>query len=422
MAGVQAVVAVWNPLQDLIGAGLSDAWAAKHGGSRSSFIMPQFLLWPLICVAPFFPFMLKLMGTWWLCTTALCLDHSFAAFFFIAMGGLWTDITKGEAERIKINRLEKILSWLAIPMIGIQYKAWTSAQEANDVTQFVRFATMLALGGFAMCVVSMWQLSQLESKALKEAEERNQGDSLESQQEKNLSITDFIKGIPRHKNFWCFVVMNVINEMQSQFMGEFGAIFLDINLRGVLGTDSRAMYLTMEQVLVAAVGILITFVAQQYGCYSVYLYATLLKFVLGLPLVLFTPVGYVCAAYHMLVIVCNSATSMFFIIMVANLVDEYRNMQGWNASAASVTGLFWGTHALIAKPIDCLGPVLGTYMLQGAGWTGAAMKGTVTAEAQLAAWRLVIGFPVACGAIQLTAWYFYDLHGEKLQKIQGSGH
>eukprot|EP00747_Dinoflagellata_sp_TGD_P209278 gnl/TRDRNA2_/TRDRNA2_82671_c0_seq1.p1 gnl/TRDRNA2_/TRDRNA2_82671_c0~~gnl/TRDRNA2_/TRDRNA2_82671_c0_seq1.p1 ORF type:complete len:382 (+),score=37.00 gnl/TRDRNA2_/TRDRNA2_82671_c0_seq1:165-1148(+) len=298
MASVQAVVAVWNPIQDLIGAVLSDSWAAKQGGSRSGFIMPQILIWPLICVAVFFPVMLKLMGAWWLCTVASCLDHSFFAFFCIAMGGMWTDITKGEAERIKINRLEKIFTYITLPLIGIQYKAWTSAQNANDVTQFAHFAVVLALCGMVVCIISMCQLSQVESKAVRKAQKGNNKDTLLGQPENKLPIMEFINTIPQHKNFWCFVVMNVINEMHSQFMAEFGAILVDINLRGVLDTNSRAAFLTVQQCLVGIVGFLITFGAQQYGCYSVVLVAIAIKFSIGLVLLFVPPAGSVCAAYH----------------------------------------------------------------------------------------------------------------------------
>ena len=41
----------------------------------------------------------------------------------------------------------------------------------------------------------------------------------------------------------------------------------------------------------------------------------------------------------------------------------------------------------------------------------------MTAEALAAAYRLVCLLPLGCGVLQLAAWRFFDLHGEKLQKL-----
>lgn len=89
------------------------------------------------------------------------------------------------------------------------------------------------------------------------------------------------------------------------------------------------------------------------------------------------------------------------------------------AGAASVVSLFWGLHALLAKPIDSLAPVVGTWVFERAGWTGDRMRGEVTAEALDAAYYLTVGLPVCCGAIQLWALRKFTLHGERLRVVQG---
>jgi len=413
MGSVQTVFGIWNPINDLIGAWLSDGWAAGHGGSRVGFIAPQLVAWPIFCVLPFWPIMFHLLGAFWLSTGSLSIEDTFFSFVMIAMGGLWTDITQGESERIKINRLEKILGWIAMPMISINYRMWSEAQASNRISDFARFYSVVAVAGMGISLVALWQLIPIEKKGLSDRQTASQEEQI------SLNVMDFIKSLPRNKNLWCFVVMNVLNEMQQQFMGEFAAIFTDINLREVVNVDTRAIYLTAEAFCVSASVLLCSFAAQRYGVYAVYLYSTLIKFIVGLVILPFTPNGYVCAAYHLLANICTGSALAFFMIIVGNLVDEYRLMQGSSRSVASVTGLFWGLHALIAKPMDSLGPVICTYVLEGAGWIGDAMKGPVTAEAKLAAWHLVIGFPVACGAVQLAAWYFYDLRGAKLREIQG---
>jgi len=78
--------------------------------------------------------------------------------------------------------------------------------------------------------------------------------------------------------------------------------------------------------------------------------------------------------YHLLSEICTSIAIAFFVICVANLVDEYKVAQQRTGmgETVSVVGLIWGLHALIAKPLDSLGPIIGTYFLENAGWTGAA--------------------------------------------------
>lgn len=415
MGSVQTVFGIWNPINDLIGAWLSDGWAASHNGSRVGFIAPQLVAWPIFCVLPFWPIMFHLLGAFWLCTGSLSIEDTFFSFVMIAMGGLWTDITRGESERVKINRIEKILGWIAMPLISINYRMWSAAQASDNISEFAHFYSVLAVAGMTVSLIALWQLVPIEKKGLSDSRATSQGE----EEQTTLNVLDFMKSLPRNKNLWCFIVMNVLNEMQSQFMNEFAAIFTDINLRDVVTVDTRSMYLTAEAFLVSVSVLLCSFAAQRYGVYAIYLFSTMIKFLVGLAIISLPPNGYVCAAYHLLVNVCTGSALAFFMIIVGNLVDEYRYMQGRSRSAASVTGLFWGLHALVAKPIDSLGPVIGTYVLEGAGWIGDAMKGPVTAEAKLAGWRLVVGFPVACGAVQLLAWYFYDLHGAKLREIQG---
>eukprot|EP00746_Dinoflagellata_sp_MGD_P036653 gnl/MRDRNA2_/MRDRNA2_188002_c0_seq1.p1 gnl/MRDRNA2_/MRDRNA2_188002_c0~~gnl/MRDRNA2_/MRDRNA2_188002_c0_seq1.p1 ORF type:complete len:464 (+),score=57.84 gnl/MRDRNA2_/MRDRNA2_188002_c0_seq1:140-1393(+) len=415
MASVQMVFGIWNPINDLVGAWFSDSWAARHGGSRVGFIAPQLVAWPIFCVLPFWPVMFHLLGAFWLCTLSLCIEDTFFSFVMIALGGLWTDITKGESERVKISRVEKIVGWVFIPMVSINYRMWSFAQISNELGWFAQYYAILAVAGMLVSLTALWLLTSTEMKGLRS----NRSADLAGG-EAQLNVFTFIRSLPRHKNFWCFIVMNVLNEVQNQFMSEFAVIFTDINLRGVVTVDSRSLYLSAEAFCVGAAILFCTFTAQQYGVYKVYLHSTLIKFLVGLAILPLSPNGYICAAYHLLANVCTGSALAFFVVLVGNLVDEYRYMQGDTRSTASVIGLFWGVHALFAKPADSLGPAIGTYVLEQAGWIGAAMEGPVTKEAKLAAWNLVIGLPVACGALQLTAWYFYDLHGAKLQQIQGT--
>lgn len=413
VARVHSMFAVWNPINDLIGAWLSDTWAATHSGSRTNYIWPQFLLWPICCVVPFMPTIVSYTGPTAMLLGALCVEDTFFSFVLIALGGMWTDITFGEAERVKITRLEKVLALLSLPLVSMNYRHWTSAEQADNPGMFATYYLHVAGVGTIVCLLCMWKLSSLEDVGL-----RRRGNT--SHNERRLALGDFVSSLPKQTNLWCFVVMNVLNEVQSGFNGEFAAIFADINLRDTMTVEARSTYLTLESASVIVVSLIFTFVAQAHGVYCVYLYTLWAKFLAGVVLLPLSPNGFVAAAYNWLSVVCTGSAMGFFVVAVGNLVDEYRynRMLSGMPCGASVVGLFWGLHALISKPLDSVGPVIGSYVLEAAGWTGEAMKGPVTDAAKLAGYRLVIGFPVVCGIFQLIAWHIFDLHGAKLERIQ----
>ncbi len=189
-------------------------------------------------------------------------------------------------------------------------------------------------------------------------------------------------------------------------------------------------------------------IAQVKGVYFVFVFTVAVKFLIGGLLLLFVPpTGWVGAAYFLLCNVCTAGAMCFWRVLVASVVDEYHylfnrassrsetgtdgfdDIEARSPSAAgasdndfgrsarsassprvnsaprstaqnavetaSVVSLFWGLHAMLAKPIDSLAPVVGTWVFEKAGWTGDRMRGEVTAEALDAAYYLTLGLPVA---------------------------
>ena len=64
-----------------------------------------------------------------------------------------------------------------------------------------------------------------------------------------------------------------------------------------------------------------------------------------------------------------------------------------------------------------MAPVVGTAVLESAGWTGSAMEGPVTAVALCSSYRLAVLLPVVCGSLQLLAWTQFDLSGDRLRLV-----
>uniref|UniRef100_A0A7S2JHL0 Uncharacterized protein n=1 Tax=Haptolina brevifila TaxID=156173 RepID=A0A7S2JHL0_9EUKA len=229
-----------------------------------------------------------------------------------------------------------------------------------------------------------------------------------------------------HRNFWCFAVMSVLAEVQATFNSDFSPIVADVFLRTAIGPDGRAAYLAAEAFAVLIAALAFSMVAQHGGdgggVRAVYKWATLLKVMTGLVMLLLPPSGVLGASYFFFCTMCTSGSATFWMVLMANVADEHRHLasERYQQPTASVVSLYMGLHALIAKPADSLAPVIGSAALELVGWTGEAMRGPVSPEALAAVYRLVGLLPVCCGVLQLLAWSRFDLYGDRLKQVSSS--
>eukprot|EP00811_Abedinium_folium_P000166 NODE_10151_length_1373_cov_8.131621.p1 GENE.NODE_10151_length_1373_cov_8.131621~~NODE_10151_length_1373_cov_8.131621.p1 ORF type:complete len:401 (+),score=107.74 NODE_10151_length_1373_cov_8.131621:123-1205(+) len=340
------------------------------------------------------------------------------SFEAITAGAIWTDCTTDETERVKMSRLENLLMFVGIPLQGLNYVKWSNATEGGATPEslegFAWFAVKMGVLGVISSLLALLWLAPLERRAL-----ARRRDATTSETPSSVDVRAFLSNIVRHRNFWCFVVVSVLNEVQSTFNTEFSAIVTDVHLRGILGIEGRAAYLATEQGIIGVSNLVIMSVlAQCMGVYHLFRLTIIAKVAVGAALLFMPPLGVVGAAYFLLSNVCTAGAMCYWRVMVASIVDEYMHKNGGRRRSVSVVGLFWGIHALLAKPCDSLAPTVASYVLERAGWTGKAMTGPVTEEALTATYRLVLGFPVFLGVVQLLAWRYFDLHGEKLATIQ----
>ena len=88
VAAIHGVFAIVNPANDILGAVVSDAYAARRG-SRTGLLALLLALWPIGTVAPFWPQMPAALGKTRAALLGLSTEDTIYSFAAIAIGATW---------------------------------------------------------------------------------------------------------------------------------------------------------------------------------------------------------------------------------------------------------------------------------------------------------------------------------------------
>ena len=98
---------------------------------------------------------------------------------------------------------------------------------------------------------------------------------------------------------------------------------------------------------------------------------------------------------------------------------KWLGLIGLNTNISSMTSRYWALHALCAKPFNSVGPIIGTFVLEQAGY--ASNDGDIQfsdydkpqqLKIQFDCLALVVFFIFGGSLIQVIFWKFYSLYGE----------
>ena len=188
--------------------------------------------------------------------------------------------------------------------------------------------------------------------------------------------------------------------------------------------------------------------------HQVYLYSFVLKAGLAALLLLLGSHSVLLPAYLLLASACVAVPLKFFGMMMSDLVDEQKatvvsrrqareGVAGAAAAAAepSTAGLYQSTHALFAKPLNSLGPILASFALapaiQHRDLAAAAAATAAAAEPQpqrsagistdgsgeagrAACFMVVVGVPLLTAGWQYLVWKGYDFRGAKAAQAKAT--
>jgi len=231
-----------------------------------------------------------------------------------------------------------------------------------------------------------------------------------------FSLRSYLRQLSVQRNFWAFVGMNAVMEMQGTFHSQFNAIVADILMPSFSGAVLPLLGLAGFVAAYAA-----TLVADSYGTYFVIRYAIFGKVLVCVSAAILVahtivpPDAVACIVMVLLQVGMSSATK-FFDVTVANLADEFSVL---TSAEVDVTSRMYATHAVFAKPLNSLAPIIATRVLSTESYREMKVAGGEPPwELQRQALRLLIGLPLAVGLVQWASWRRFSLHGKGLSRIQ----
>ena len=452
IASVHLIYMIWNVLNDLISGYISDWYQYKYPNkTRLTLIKPMTILWCFVTLLPFYSFKHILPKTVHYFIT-ISLYDGFFSFICITTGAIWTDdLTSNQNERVKLQLIQKPLNALICSILSyISYYFW----DKRNLNKFRILLWITIIISVISTQISCYKLNQYLStnKNNSNNNKNNKDNDVEEQllnKKKNISLTQstkeglfslsiFIKQVSSQYNLWMFIGASVINETQMVFLGQFTSIFTDV-LLSKWSSSERASYLSIMSFINTWIGILSLYLIQQKYMDLYYLckYSILLKIIVGL-MGLF---GYLtnqdiiiqsaifCAFYVSMNKICNGIFVSFFMITVANLCDEQKAFRIKNnlSTLSSMVSMYWGLHALCAKPFNSLGPVTGTYVLEKYGYNQVDNGENKSFDEydkmdQLniknGCFQLMLWFLLLLSMLQFLFWRKYCLFGKKLFEIQ----
>ena len=230
-----------------------------------------------------------------------------------------------------------------------------------------------------------------------------------------------------------FIGASVINETQSIFLAQFRSIFADI-LLSEWTPSWRASFFSFLSLSCTCFGVCSLFAVHRRwtGLYELRTAAMAIacKVCVGIMAAMFAsssnPDPLFCAVLIFVNELCCSVFVCFFMLSMANLCDEQKAHRKSNGLAclSSMVSLYWALHALCAKPLNSLGPVLGSYVLQKHGYLAgdAGIFHEYAEEQKLdikqGCFHLMLWFLSRSSAMQYAFWRKYNLFDKKLRETQ----
>eukprot|EP01084_Bolivina_argentea_P123036 218058_1 len=448
IASVHSIYMIWNVLNDLISGYISDWYQhkyAKHGNSRLTLIKPMNILWCFVTLLPFYSFGNYIPKTFHYFIT-ISLYDGFFSFVCIVRGALWTDdLTSNQNERVKLQLIQKPMNAIIVSLLSfVSYYFW----DKNNLINFKILLWITIIISIIATYISCYKLQQHlsqtntntnhDQKTLLNKDKNENNKSLtQSTTEGLFSLGLFIKQVSKQINLWMFIGASVINETQGIFLGQFTSIFTDV-LLSEWSSSKRASYLSFMSFTMTCIAILSLYLIQQKyielynlckiaigikilcGIIGLFLY-----FIIGNTVTILSPLF--CAVYILMNKICVTIFVSFFMIIIPNLCDEQKAYRVKNnlCLLSSMVSMYWGLHALCAKPFNSLGPVIGTYVLDKYGYNRKDNMTPLEEYLEIdkiniknGCFQLMLWFLLLLSILQYMFWRKYSLFGKKLLEIQ----
>ena len=456
IATSQFLFFVWNVANDLLGGVLVHMWHNRFG-SKVLFVIILSVAYVVTSSAPFFLSSPGFISTGLFYFITICLVDGFGSVLSIARGSMIEDVSEDESHRLCMQRWDMLFG-----VIEFLVKAGGFALfDAEDMSNLRIYIAALAFVSVITTLSAGIALqSLLKTRRRKDTPLVRRHEEISSSGSNVVSINRFdrkcITSLIRTfrsfllcKQFRGFVGASVVDEAHRNFNDQFRPIIVDIFL--VAGTKQHRAIANTAYVVISDVWrFLMINVADCSTCTK----SKILRISFGAKM--FMPLAIVCLTFavdpimsegrydglHVVIsglllqLLCEltlaSGPGTFFVLFMTNLaspvLDVVRRNDGRRRDTnnekkerveeenddniSSVLSLMWAFHALIAKPLNSVGPIVGAYFLIEADidpyeeWNRAFM--------------LLFLIPIVTGIVQMCSFQMHE--SSSLSNASQHGH
>ncbi|KAM3843303.1 LOW QUALITY PROTEIN: transmembrane protein 180-like [Diretmus argenteus] len=445
----ETVFLIWNSLNDPLFGWLSDRSILSSPQAGSQVVSTEVVLKRLQVLSRNGPlFALSFLAFWvaWArpglqFLVCLCLYDGFLTMVDLNHSALLADLAVSASDRTRLNFHCSVFSALGSFSVFLSYSFW----DKEDFFSFRLFCVVLA--AFSMLgfiLVSRLLQRRFENEARLRQEEAlllkelSVGHAPFTQQEKPVTIREYLRQLSKHRNFMWFVSMNLVQVFHCHFNNNFFPLFLEHLLSDSISASTGSILLGISYIAPHLNMYFLT-LCQRYGVYEVIRWLFMLKLGLSVAMLLAgTDHIYLLCIFIASNRVFTEGTCKLLKLVISDLVDEDFVL---NRRQQAASALLFGMVALVTKPGQTLAPLIGTWLL--CVYTGydiferapvkdslvavpAVAPGPGTPPLRLGCFYMLVFVPITCALLQLASWSRFTLHGRKLQGIktqrQGAQH
>ena len=429
----ETIFLVWNSVNDPVFGWLSDRQSLCEGGSmqKESIVLrrvralsingPLFAASFLLFWFPILPISIQF-------SLSLCLFDSFLTMVDLHHQALLADITINDNQRATLNSYCSRFSALGSLSVFVSYSLW----DKHDMATFRIFCMALSVFvavGFLICCNSLKE--EYSQKDLHISNESvHEKYSTKSEKATDVSLTEYMKQVLKHKNFLWFAAMNLIQVFHCHFNSNFFPLFIEHLLGKSLTPAAGATLLGLSFLIPHINNLYFLRLCQYYGVYAIIKWLFYIKLALA---VIMWGIG--CGYWIILCIfiasnrIFTEGTCKLLSLVISDLVDEdfvkFRRK-------GPVSALVFGTSALFSKPGQTLAPLLGSYILylqtgkslffdRGSGPIISKDKNLTVEEFALfrtGCFNVLVYVPVLSALLQIFIWRCFTLQGPRLKSIK----
>ncbi|KAM6443132.1 transmembrane protein 180 isoform 1-T2 [Liasis olivaceus] len=438
----ETVFLIWNSLNDPLFGWLSDRAFLSTQQSGVAISTPEVVLKRLKALSHNGPLFAVSFLAFWIAWShpglqfliCLCLYDSFLTMVDLNQNALLADLAVSAKDRTDLNFYSSLFSAIGSLSVFMSYAVWNK----EDFFSFRVFCVALAFCSALGFTLATWLLRQWlqtdghmkwdENEALKEL----YIDHPSRNQEKRITLAEYLKQLSRHHNFLWFVSMNLMQVFHCHFNSNFFPLFLEHLLSDRISLSMGSFLLGVSYVAPHLNNLYFLSLCRRWGVYAVVRGLFFLKLLLSVIMLLAGPDWiYLLCFFIASNRVFTEGTCKLLNLVVSDLVDEDLVL---NRRQQAASALLFGMVALVTKPGQTFAPLIGTWLLSA--YTGYdifqrdPLSSIVSAQPRLAssvAWKstlrqgcfyLLVFVPMTCALLQLLTWSQFNLHGRRLQAVK----